>query len=335
MTAAQTPTQTPTHPGAQPAAPSSAMPRPRVALETTLLVHGVSGGPGSEVGATARDLVQRLDRVIRAGGAVPAVVGVYAGKPIVGLTGEQIAAMLAEPGKTRKVNTANLGAVMASGGHGATTVSATMELASRAGVSVFATGGIGGVHPLGTPPTHGPFGVLNPRLDISSDVIAFTRFPVAVVTSGVKSILDVAATREILETLGVPVVGYRTSDFPAFYLRRSPDQRVAALDARFDDIESLARFLRSELARTGRGVVVCNAIPEAAELVRADWLRWLDEAHRQISVQVESAGGRDVTPTLLAALHEVSGGATLRANIALVEDNARVAALLAAAMATT
>jgi pseudouridine-5'-phosphate glycosidase len=199
----------------------------------------------------------------------------------------------------------------------ATTVSATMELAAAVGVRVFATGGLGGVHQ-----------DLACNLDVSSDLAAFTRFPVAVVASGVKAILDVEGTREALETLGVPVIGYRTDAFPAFYLRAS----AARVDARFDDAAELARFVSAELARTGRGVLVCNPIPETEEIPRADWDAWLEQAEDE----AEHAGvrGREVTPFMLSRLHRLSGGRTLRANLALVKDNAALAATIAAGMAT-
>jgi pseudouridine-5'-phosphate glycosidase len=287
--------------------------RARVALETTLLLHGV---PREE----SRRLARCLSEEVRAQGATPALVGVVAGRPVVGMTDADLDAMLARPApEVRKLNTANLGPAMAAGAWGATTVSTTMELAAGAGVSVFATGGIGGVH---EPVT---------RLDISADLIALTRFPVAVVASGCKSILNLTATREVLETLGVPVVGLGTDDFPAFYFRRGDEAGVGGVgkvDWRFDDVPSLARFVRRELARTGRGVLVCNPIPAEHEISPGDWARWLSAARARAG----EAPGRDATPAVLAALHEVSGGATLRANIALVVHNAKVAGGLARAM---
>jgi len=214
-----------------------------------------------------------------------------------------------------KANSANLGVLLHWGSHAATTVSTTMELAAAARVRVFATGGLGGVHP-----------DVACHLDVSSDLAAFTRFGVAVVTAGVKSLLNVEGTREVLETLGVPVIGYRTDRFPAFYLRES----AARVDARFDEVDELARFVAAELLRTGRGIVVCNPIPEADEISRADWDRWLDEA--QAAAEDAGARGRDVTPFVLGCLHRISNGATLRANIALVKSNAALAAQLAARM---
>jgi pseudouridine-5'-phosphate glycosidase len=231
----------------------------------------------------------------------------------------QLEEMLTAPGNVAKVNTANAGIAMFRGSYAATTVSTTMELAAKAGVAVFATGGIGGVHRGG-------------EHDVSADLFAFTRFPVAVVTSGVKSILDIAATREVLETLGVPVVGYQTDVFPAFYLREPDVAGVGKVDAKFDDVQELAAFARFEMARTGRGIVVCNPIPPEHQLDAAQWSEWLAAAHARVQASGAATGGRDTTPALLGALHEVSGGATLRANVELVVSNARLAGQIAWAM---
>lgn len=273
-----------------------------VALETTLLLHGV---PKPE----AAPLAAQLGAIVRAAGARPALIGILAGRPIVGLTEAELAELLAAE-NIAKVNTANLGLALHRRAHAATTVSTTMELAAAAGIRVFATGGIGGVHR--------GYGA---HLDISADLAAFTRFPVAVVTSGVKSLLDVESTREALETLGIPVVGFRTDRFPAFYLRDS----AARVDDRFDEPEDLAAFISSELTRTGRGIVVAHPIPEAEEIPPNLWREWLTLASEQES----SAAGREVTPRILARLHDISGGRTLRANLALVRENARLAARLA------
>jgi pseudouridine-5'-phosphate glycosidase len=194
-----------------------------------------------------------------------------------------------------------------------------MELAAAAGVRVFATGGIGGVHK--------GFGS---SLDISADLMAFTRFPVAVVTSGVKSLLDVAATREVLETLGVPVVGFQCEEFPAFYLRSLPRVRID-LDASFADVVALARFVDAELARAGRGVVVCNPIPKASELNPQEFAGWLSEA--EVQADAAGASARQRTPAILAGLHQISGGKSLKANLELVKSNALLAGQLAVAMA--
>lgn len=281
-----------------------------MALETTLLAHGLSRDE-------ALPTAQLLAADIRAEGAAPAIVGVLDGRAIVGLTDEELARFLRTP-DLPKANTSNLGIFVHRGQSAATTVSTTMELAARAGLSIFATGGLGGVHP--------GFGT---RLDISADLAAFTRFPIAVVASGVKAILDVPSTRELLETLGVTVIGFRTDRFPAFYLRDGGEP----VDARFDDEHELASFLRRELARTGRGILVANPIPTDAEIPAPQWQRWLEEARQRVAQDPARGTGRDATPALLAALHQVSAGATLRANIALVRSNARLAARLARSLA--
>lgn len=281
-----------------------------VALESTLLVHGIPKGD-------APALASELSGIVSSLGAVPLIAGVVAGVPVMGLDESELRELLTA-WHVPKANTANLGVLCHRRSHAATTVSATMELAAAAGVSLFATGGLGGVHK--------GWGEV---FDVSSDLAAFTRFPVAVVTSGVKSILDVESTREALETLGVPVVGFRCDRFPAFY-RRESDARV---DARFDEVSDLATFLRAELARTRRGVVVCNPVPAHAELSASDWAKWLQQA--ELRAAGSGARGRDLTPAVLGALHEVSGGATLRANLELVRDNTRLGAELAMAWPTT
>lgn len=277
-------------------------PTPRVALETALPVMGVPRN-------AAEGLFDDLGRIITDAGAEPATVGLLDGTPIVGMSRAQILTLVDCP-DVAKANTSNLGALIHNKRSAATTVSATIELAAGAGVRVMATGGIGGVH-LG-------------RFDVSADLIALTRFPVAVVCSGCKSILDVAATREALETLGVPVLGFRTDEFPAFYLRSSG----LTVDARFDDEADLARFVATELSRTRRGLVVTNPIPEADAINPVIWSRWLAAASSRVAEI--AATGRDATPALLAALHEISAGATLRANLSLVRANAGLAARVAA-----
>lgn len=281
-----------------------------LALETTLLVHGVPASSAPALDAELRALCAEQ-------GATPALVGVVSGAPTVGMTEDELASLLERGTSVPKANSANMGVLCHWGSHAATTVSATMELASAAGVRVFSTGGLGGVHK--------GYGC---HLDVSADLGAFTRFPVAVVASGVKSLLDVGSTREALETLGVPVIGFGTDAFPSFYTRDSG----FGVDARFDEDEALASYLSYELARTGRGVVVCNPIPEANELDPGTFAGWLERAEDE----AEDAGvtGRAVTPFLLGRLHELSGGATLEANLALIRSNVRLGARLAAAMET-
>lgn len=276
-----------------------------VALETTLLLHGVPR-------AGAAELAGSLQEIVRTRGASPTLIALVRGRAIVGLSDAELAELLSAA-SVPKANTANLGVLMHRGQSAATTVSTTMELAAAAGVRVFATGGLGGVHRGWAE-----------HFDVSSDLAALTRFPVAVVSSGVKSILDVVATREALETLGVPVVGYQTDRFPAFYQRES----AASVDARFDDPTELADFVRVELARSGRGILVVNPIPHTDEIDAGKWRSWLDLAIER--ARASGVTGRDLTPALLASVHELSGGATLRANVALVKSNASLAAQIAA-----
>lgn len=283
---------------------------PRVALETTLLLHGV---PRPSAPTLARDLAATIHHH----GAEPTFIAILHGRPTVGLSPTDLDLLFSSADKIPKANTSNLGLFLHRRQHAATTVSTTMELAAGAGIQLFATGGLGGIH-------------LNyaAHLDISADLSALTRFPVAVVCSGCKSILDVAATREALETLGIPVVGLGTDRFPEFYLRG----RNIPVDARFDDPADLARLIRSELARTGRAIIIANPIPEPDAIAPGTFAAWLTEAQHRTTTQ-GSAGGREATPALLAALHEVSNGATLRANIALIKSNAALAAQLAVHLA--
>ncbi len=276
-----------------------------VALETTLIIHGVP--PES-----SRALAHQLAGIVDEQGAHPALVGVVNGHATIGMNDQELDVLL-DADDVPKANTANLGMHIQRGNHAATTVSTTMELAAAAGVRVFATGGLGGVHT-----------GYGEQWDISADLMAFTRFPVAVVTSGVKSILDVTSTREALETLGIPVVGYQTDSFPAFYLPKSD----AGVDARFDDAKELSEFIRFELARTSRGIVVANPIPAEHALDPVQWDGWLSSAIEVVS----KAGitGRGWTPAVLSEVHRVSKGATLRANIELVKANAALAGALAA-----
>ena len=225
----------------------------------------------------------------------------------------ELAEFLSRPDIT-KANTANLGPLIHQGATAATTVSATVSLAASAGIRVMATGGLGGVH-------HG----LTHHLDISADLAALARHPVVVVSSGVKAILDVASTRELLETLGVPVIGFRTHSFPAFYLAHSD----AGVDATFESPADIAAFARRHLASSGRGVLIVQPVPDDHAIEPQQWQGWLDQAARDTA----DAKGRDATPAVLDALHRISEGRTLRSNLALVRTNADLAARIAAEMA--
>jgi len=281
--------------------------RPVVALETTLVTHGFPHPDGL-------DLARLLEQEVRLHGAVPATIGVLDGALRVGLADAELA-RLAGTKDAAKLGPSNLGARLASGLPGSTTVGATLIAAHAAGIRVFATGGIGGVHRGDT-------------FDVSADLTALARHPVAVVCAGAKAVLDLPRTREALETLGVPVFGYGTDELPAFYSRRSG----LPVDARFDAVEPLARAIRAHFGLgTGTGVVVANPIPSAEELPAA----LCEEAVAAALASARSRGvaGRDVTPFLLEELRLRTGGRSLRANRALLIANAALAAQLAAQLA--
>lgn len=277
-----------------------------VALESTVISHGLPRPQNLE---TAR----RLEQAVREGGAVPATVAVLGGRLCVGLEEAQLA-RLAEGDGVRKVSRRDLAVAVARGEDGATTVAGTLWIASRAGLKVFATGGIGGVHRGQLP-------------DISADLPELARTPMTVVCSGAKSVLDLPATREWLETYGVCVVGYGCDELPAFYTRRSG----LPVDTRADAPEEVARVAR---ARDALGLepalVVTVPVPEGFEVDEQLMEESLSEA---LSVAAtRGVTGRELTPFLLAHMSWRSGGATLRANIALLENNARVATEIAAAL---
>ena len=277
-----------------------------VALESTVISHGLPRPQNLE---TAR----RLEQAVREGGAVPATVAVLGGRLCVGLEEAQLA-RLAEGEGVRKVSRRDLALAVARGEDGATTVAGTLWIASRARVKVFATGGIGGVHRGQLP-------------DISADLPELARTPMTIVCSGAKSVLDLPATREWLETHGVCVVGYGCDEMPAFYTRHSG----LPLDARADTPEEVARVARARDALGLEAALVVTApVPEGFEVDEHVMEESLSEA---LSVAAaRGVTGRELTPFLLAHMSWRSGGATLRANVALLENNARVAAEIAVAM---
>ena len=280
-----------------------------VALETTVVTHGLPAPAGLQV---ARD----MEAEVTGAGAVPATIGILDGRVRVGMSAGELERLAATP-QVPKLNLSNFAAALVARGTGSTTVAATMLAAHHAGIRVFATGGIGGVH-RGASETD----------DVSADLTALAKFPVAVVCSGAKSILDLPRTVERLETLGVPVYGYRCDDFPAFW-RRSSGLR---LDQRFDDLATLAEAIRLHYALgTGTGVVVANPVPEAHELDEESYERALNGALEM--VQTQEIRGREVTPYILEYMQMVTGGEVTGPNIALLKDNARVAGELALALA--
>ena len=279
---------------------------PLVALESTVIAHGL---PYPHNLDTARE----LETVVRDGGAVPATIGVVGGVPTIGLD-EEALELFARGTDVRKLARRDLGYAIGSGLHGATTVAATMALAATAGIEVFATGGIGGVH-------RGA----RESWDISGDLTELGRTPVLVVCAGAKAILDLPATLEYLETLGVPVVGYGCDEFPAFYSERSG----LRLHARADSPEQIAAIWCAHLQYGGGGGLLLCVPPPAEDALPAELV---EDAIARALAQATNVQGPAVTPFLLAALGEQTGGRTLRTNIALLKNNARVAAAVAVAL---
>jgi pseudouridine-5'-phosphate glycosidase len=279
--------------------------RPIVALESTLVAHGL---PWPDNLAVARE----LEEAVRDGGAVPATIAVIDGLVRIGLPDDVLEQIARDGGRFAKSGAAELAVHVARGGSAATTVSATAVLAAKAGIRVFATGGIGGVH-------RGDSG------DVSHDLPVLARTPIAVVSAGAKAILDLPRTLELLETLGVLVIGYRTSELPAFYSPRSG----LALDHRVDTAAELAAIARCRWDDLGGGgILVCNPIPPTAAI------EGLDTEIGAALAEAAAAGvsGKRLTPFLLARLAAITGGASIRANRALALHNAEIAAELALAL---
>lgn len=282
--------------------------RPVVALESTIITHGMPWPANVE---TAR----AVEKVVRDNGAVPATIAVLDGRIRVGLSERELGA-IGQAKDVVKASGRDLGAVLARRGSAGTTVSATMLIAAIAGIGVFATGGVGGVH-RGAEET----------FDVSADLTELGRTDVVVVCAGVKSILDIAKTLEYLETQRVPVYAFGSDDFPAFYTRSSGIKA----DHRFDEVAAMARAIALHRALgTGTGVMVANPIPAADALDPA----FIDRAIADAVAEAAKKGisRKDLTPFLLARINELSGGRSLTANIALVKNNAALAARIAAAL---
>jgi len=281
--------------------------KPVVALESTIISHGMPYPQNVETAL-------RVEQTIREAGAVPATIAIIGGKLKAGLTPEEIE-YLGKKGKdVTKASRRDLPVLIARGADGATTVATTMIIAAMAGIRVFATGGIGGVH-RGAEVT----------MDISADLEELAQTPVMVICAGAKSILDLGLTLEYLETKGVPVIGYGTEELPAFYTRKSGFK----VDYRLDTPEEVASAFRAKLdmGLVG-GMLVTNPIPE-------EYSMDADRINAAIDQAVKEAGekgihGKETTPFLLARIKDITGGDSLEANIALVLNNARLAAKVAA-----
>ncbi len=280
-----------------------------VALESTIITHGM---PYPQNVATARE----VEAVVRENGAVPATIAIIEGRIKIGLSNGELE-WLGTAKDVMKLSRADLPFAVAAKRHGATTVAATMICAHLAGIRVFATGGIGGVHQ----------GV-EATMDISADLDELARTPVAVICAGAKAILDLPRTLEYLETRGVPVVGYRTDRFPAFWSRTSE----LPVPLRLDSPEAMADLIRTkEALGLEGGVLVANPVPGADEIPANEMKTFIDTAVAE--AKARGVTGKGVTPFLLSYLFERTGGRSLATNIALVKNNAALAGQLAACLA--
>lgn len=280
--------------------------RPVVALESTIIAHGMPYPKNVETALM-------VEQAVKDAGAVPATCAVIGGRMCAGLSEQEIELLDKEGAKVPKASRRDLAYLVSRGQHGATTVASTMIIAHLAGIRVFATGGIGGVH-RGAATT----------MDISADLQELAQTPVAVVSAGAKSILDIGLTLEYLETMGVPVIGYRTEVFPAFYTRDS----AWKVDFRLDSPADIAELLRAHWGMGLRGgALIANPVPEALQLDPV-------LAEKTIQAAVEKAEkigvrGKKLTPFLLAEIENITGGSSLKTNIALVLNNARLGAEIA------
>ena len=279
---------------------------PVVALESTIISHGM---PWPDNATTAKE----VEQIIRDAGAIPATIAIINGRLKAGLTSDEIDTLAKAGQSVAKCSRRDLPYVVARGEHGATTVAATMIIADMAGIRVFATGGIGGVH-------RGA----QQSFDISADLQELAHTSVAVICAGAKSILDLGLTREYLETQGVPVLGYQTDSLPAFYTRTSEH----SVDYRLDSDSDIAAFLNAKWGmKLNGGVVIANPIPEAYAMDPAKIQQAIEQALAE-SVE-QGISGKESTPFLLARVAELTGGDSLASNIQLVFNNARLAAGIA------
>jgi pseudouridine-5'-phosphate glycosidase len=279
-----------------------------VALESTIITHGMPYPQNL-------DMARNVEAKVRAGGAVPATIAIMDGRFRVGLSDAELERLARAGGKAEKASRRDIAALVAGGGTAGTTVATTMSLAALAGIAVFATGGIGGVH-------RGA----ETSFDISADLEELARTPVAVVCAGAKSILDIPKTLEVLETKGVPVLGYRTIEFPAFWARSSGFK----LERRYDDPAAIAAIIDMQVTLGMGGLLVTNPIPEEDAIDAAEMSHWISAALQD--AEREGITGNRATPYLLKRIFELTNGRSLAANIALVEHNAAAAAEIAVAL---
>jgi len=281
--------------------------RPVVALESTVISHGLPKPDNVETALA-------MEAAVRASGAVPATIGLIDGEIRIGLSMAEIERFASSPG-IAKVSRRDMAAVLAARGWGATTVAGTMIAAQLAGIRIFATGGIGGVH-------RGA----ETSMDVSADLLELARTPVMVVCAGAKSILDLPRTMEVLETQGVPVIGWRTGRLPAFHAVDSGIRLHLRADTAKEAADLAALHWRLGLG----GLLLANPVPAEAAIDRAEMEVWIAEALAR--AETDGIAGKDVTPYLLAAIGRASDGRTLRANKALLLNNAKLAGEIAAAL---
>jgi pseudouridine-5'-phosphate glycosidase len=283
--------------------------KPVVALESTLIAHGLPWPINLDTARAAEDM-------IRAEGAIPATIAVIAGRPTVGLTGPELE-LFARKRDMLKASRRDLATAIIQKRDAATTVAATMALAHHAGIKVFATGGIGGAHR----PYHSSKSSLH--WDVSADLLELARTPIAVVCAGAKSILDLPCTLEMLETSGVPIVGFGTDEFPAFYVRSSGDP----VSTRVDTPEEAAKLLAAHWGLGGAGVVIAQPLPTEVALAPGELQTALHQAE-EFAAKL-GVRGKELTPFILQQLAELTAGKTLQPNKVLIIENARLAARIA------
>ncbi len=282
--------------------------KPLVALESTVITHGLARPQNLQ-------LARNLESIVRAEGAIPATIAVLDGRIRVGLEDAE-QERLATDKSARKLSSRDLAAAIADKASGGTTVAATLRIAATAAIRVFATGGIGGVH-------------RDSHWDVSADLPELAQQQVLLVCAGAKAILDLPATLEQLETLGVPVIGYQTDEFPAFYSIESG----LPTGARVDNAEEIVTLARAHWDLGGGGLLLAIPVPEESALPRADVEGWIAQARAEADAQ--GISGQAVSPLLLKRVSELSGGRSLGANLALLKNNAMIAAQVAKVLDST
>jgi pseudouridine-5'-phosphate glycosidase len=275
---------------------------PLVALESTVITHGLPQPENLK-------LAQEIEDIVRAGSAAPATIGVLKGRLLVGMEEEELQE-LAKDKAPRKLSSRDIAAALEQEASGGTTVAATLRVAAQANIQVFATGGIGGVH-------------RNAARDVSADLAELASRQLIVVCAGAKAILDLPGTLEELETLGVPVIGYQTDEFPAFYSTESG----LRTSGRVESAEEMAKLAQTHWALGGGGLLLAAPLPEEAALPHEQIDGWIEVALKD--AQVEGMSGPAVTPYLLKRVNELSGDKSLKANLALLKNNAAIAAEVA------